>query len=221
MKARSGAHPAVRQLRQRGFNAEEGGEAPRLLFWDGEVHLKNHYTKEDRSYCLSRHPCHPTPPEMTAKEWVSTINTNTMTRDPICGMTVNPDSALHAERDGETQYFCSEDCREQFMAAPVGGPRAGPCVVVIFGASGDLTKRKLLPALCNLVASGLMAEDFVICMMGDTTLFHRADMVEAAWKMAEPILTTWANEPGTALPDYSPGTWGPPEAGNLHPWQSR
>ena len=190
MKARSGAHPAVQQPRQRGFNAEEGGEAPRLLFWDGEVHLKNHYTKEDRSYCLSRHPCHPTPPEMTAKEWVSTINTNTMTRDPICGMTVNPDSALHAERDGETQYFCSEDCREQFMAAPVGGPRAGPCVVVIFGASGDLTKRKLLPALCNLVASGLMAEDFVICMMGDTTLFHRADMVEAAWKMAEPILTT-------------------------------
>ena len=32
-----------------------------------------------------------------------------------------------------------------------GGERPGdPCTIVIFGASGDLTKRKLLPALYNL-----------------------------------------------------------------------
>ncbi len=31
---------------------------------------------------------------------------------------------------------------------------APPCTVVIFGASGDLAKRKLIPALCNLVACG-------------------------------------------------------------------
>jgi glucose-6-phosphate 1-dehydrogenase len=30
-----------------------------------------------------------------------------------------------------------------------------PCIVVIFGASGDLTKRKLLPALYHLEQSGL------------------------------------------------------------------
>ncbi|MGH9567167.1 MAG: hypothetical protein ACRD4I_14370, partial [Candidatus Angelobacter sp.] len=34
--------------------------------------------------------------------------------------------------------------------APSGSPRqAGPCVMVIFGATGDLTARKLLPALYN------------------------------------------------------------------------
>ena len=32
----------------------------------------------------------------------------------------------------------------------------GPCAVVIFGATGDLTRRKLLPALYNLKATGLL-----------------------------------------------------------------
>ncbi|HWZ52400.1 MAG TPA: glucose-6-phosphate dehydrogenase, partial [Granulicella sp.] len=37
-----------------------------------------------------------------------------------------------------------------------------PCVVVIFGASGDLTKRKLLPALYHLEQAGLLPEDFAV-----------------------------------------------------------
>src|SRR5947208_13011751 len=37
-----------------------------------------------------------------------------------------------------------------------------PCVVVIFGASGDLTKRKLLPALFHLEQSGLLPKDFAV-----------------------------------------------------------
>jgi glucose-6-phosphate 1-dehydrogenase len=37
-----------------------------------------------------------------------------------------------------------------------------PCVVVIFGASGDLTKRKLLPALYHLQQSGLLPKDFAV-----------------------------------------------------------
>jgi glucose-6-phosphate 1-dehydrogenase len=37
-----------------------------------------------------------------------------------------------------------------------------PCIVVIFGASGDLTKRKLLPALYHLQQGGLLAEDFAV-----------------------------------------------------------
>jgi glucose-6-phosphate 1-dehydrogenase len=89
-----------------------------------------------------------------------------MTRDPICGMTVNPDHALHAQRDGQMYYFCSDECRQQFQNASAVSQRAGPCVIVIFGASGDLTKRKLLPSLCNLVASGLLAEDFAIIGVG-------------------------------------------------------
>jgi len=35
-------------------------------------------------------------------------------------------------------------------------PNADPCVVVIFGATGDLTRRKLMPALCRLCAAGCL-----------------------------------------------------------------
>ena len=37
-----------------------------------------------------------------------------------------------------------------------------PCIVVIFGASGDLTKRKLLPALYHLDQAGLLPRDFAV-----------------------------------------------------------
>lgn len=37
-----------------------------------------------------------------------------------------------------------------------------PCVIVIFGASGDLTKRKLMPALFNLMKEGSLPQNFVI-----------------------------------------------------------
>src|SRR5438445_11945813 len=39
---------------------------------------------------------------------------------------------------------------------------AGPCAVVIFGASGDLTQRKLLPALVNLARDNLLPRDFAV-----------------------------------------------------------
>ena len=39
---------------------------------------------------------------------------------------------------------------------------AGPCLMVIFGASGDLTKRKLIPAICNLAATNLLPARFAI-----------------------------------------------------------
>src|SRR6202171_1704897 len=41
-------------------------------------------------------------------------------------------------------------------------PVAAPCVMVIFGATGDLTKRKLIPALCNLAADNLLSKQFAI-----------------------------------------------------------
>jgi glucose-6-phosphate 1-dehydrogenase len=39
---------------------------------------------------------------------------------------------------------------------------AGPCVMVIFGATGDLTKRKLIPALLNLAQQDVLSENFAI-----------------------------------------------------------
>jgi glucose-6-phosphate 1-dehydrogenase len=42
------------------------------------------------------------------------------------------------------------------------GQPADPCVMVIFGASGDLTKRKLIPALCNLAQNRLLPQHFAV-----------------------------------------------------------
>src|SRR5438128_1367914 len=39
---------------------------------------------------------------------------------------------------------------------------ADPCTIVILGAGGDLTRRKLLPALCNLRSHGLLPKDFAL-----------------------------------------------------------
>jgi P-type Cu+ transporter len=47
-----------------------------------------------------------------------------MTKDPICGMTVDEATALRAERDGQTFYFCSEHCRKKFLSTPAGSKPA-------------------------------------------------------------------------------------------------
>ena len=39
---------------------------------------------------------------------------------------------------------------------------ASPCVMVIFGATGDLTKRKLIPALLNLAQDKILSDRFAI-----------------------------------------------------------
>jgi P-type Cu+ transporter len=38
--------------------------------------------------------------------------------DPVCGMTVDPRTARHAEYQGATYYFCSEACRSKFLTDP-------------------------------------------------------------------------------------------------------
>ena len=42
------------------------------------------------------------------------------------------------------------------------GRPADPCVMVIFGAGGDLTGRKLIPALYNLAKAELLSREFAI-----------------------------------------------------------
>src|SRR5215469_16936393 len=46
------------------------------------------------------------------------------------------------------------------------GRPSDPCVMVIFGAAGDLTKRKLIPALCNLASANLLSQQFAIVGFG-------------------------------------------------------
>jgi glucose-6-phosphate 1-dehydrogenase len=53
------------------------------------------------------------------------------------------------------------------------------------------------------------------CMIGDATLFQRADMVEASWRIVNPILDVWNAIPARSFPNYKAGTWGPKESDDL------
>jgi len=50
---------------------------------------------------------------------------------------------------------------------------AGPCVMVVFGAGGDLTRRKLVPALINLRRGNLLTDDTRVVAMSRPYLVVR------------------------------------------------
>ena len=52
-------------------------------------------------------------------------------------------------------------------------------------------------------------------LLGDASLFTRADEVEAAWRIVDPIMESWLAGPEPQLPNYAAGTWGPEEADAL------
>jgi glucose-6-phosphate 1-dehydrogenase len=53
------------------------------------------------------------------------------------------------------------------------------------------------------------------CMIGDATLFQRADNIEAGWQAVQPILDAWANNAPKDLPNYVAGSDGPAAADEL------
>src|SRR3982074_1958855 len=56
----------------------------------------------------------------------------------------------------------SVSTRDGEIILPLHQPPAPPCVIVIFGASGDLTHRKLIPALFDLFKAGLLSKNFAV-----------------------------------------------------------
>lgn len=53
------------------------------------------------------------------------------------------------------------------------------------------------------------------CLIGDATLFQRADQVEAAWSLVEPVLQGWRNTNPRHFPNYAAGSEGPIAANDL------
>ena len=51
-------------------------------------------------------------------------------------------------------------------------------------------------------------------MLGDQTLFMRADMVEEGWRIVQPVLDSWAQKT-SGIPQYASGGDGPAEADEL------
>jgi glucose-6-phosphate 1-dehydrogenase len=52
-------------------------------------------------------------------------------------------------------------------------------------------------------------------LVGDSTLFHRTDLVEAAWRIVTPILDLWSRQPARDFPNYAAGSDGPQAADEL------
>jgi glucose-6-phosphate 1-dehydrogenase len=53
------------------------------------------------------------------------------------------------------------------------------------------------------------------CLIGDASLFQRADTVEAAWRAVQGVLDSWARVPGDEFPNYAAGSAGPDAADRL------
>jgi glucose-6-phosphate 1-dehydrogenase len=52
-------------------------------------------------------------------------------------------------------------------------------------------------------------------MEGNQTLFARADWIEEAWRIVDPLVGRWEEEPASDFPNYGAGSWGPPAADEL------
>jgi glucose-6-phosphate 1-dehydrogenase len=80
-----------------------------------------------------------------------------------------------------TDNTAAQVTRSAGAEAPETSPPSEPCVMLVFGASGDLTKRLLVPALYNLACDGLLNEHFALlgtAMDPLTTESFRAKMSE-------------------------------------------
>jgi glucose-6-phosphate 1-dehydrogenase len=52
-------------------------------------------------------------------------------------------------------------------------------------------------------------------LLGDASLFTRADEVETAWSIVTPIIEAWSQEAAPDFPNYEAGSWGPDAADEL------
>src|SRR5262245_45778264 len=65
------------------------------------------------------------------------------------------------------------EAKEPQHATNTGQERTSdPCVMVIFGASGDLTKRKLIPALYNLAREHFLSREFAVVGIARRPMTH-------------------------------------------------
>jgi len=91
--------------------------------------------------------------------------------------------------------------------------------IEIDGVAMDFSYRDFFEPLTSVGYETLIYD----CLIGDATLFQRADTVEAAWSAVEPVLDAWAARPPGDFPNYAAGSSGPKAADRLlardrHAW---
>ncbi len=99
---------------------------------------------------------------------------------------------------------------DEGIALEFAAKRPGP-VVKLSTVSMDFAYKTYFKIAANTGYETLIYD----CMIGDPTLFQRADTVEAGWQAAQPILEAWANNPPPDFPNYAAGSSGPAAADEL------
>lgn len=99
---------------------------------------------------------------------------------------------------------------EEGIALEFAAKRPGP-TVTLSTASMDFCYKTFFKIAPNTGYETLLYD----CMIGDATLFQRADNVEAGWRAVQPILEEWANTRPTDFPNYAAGGNGPAAADEL------
>jgi glucose-6-phosphate 1-dehydrogenase len=83
--------------------------------------------------------------------------------------------------------------------------------IEINGVAMDFAYRDYFPPLASVGYETLIYD----CLIGDATLFQRADTVEAAWCAVQGLLDAWARAPADDFPNYAAGSAGPADADRL------
>jgi glucose-6-phosphate 1-dehydrogenase len=83
--------------------------------------------------------------------------------------------------------------------------------IKIDGVDMDFAYRDFFPPIASVGYETLIYD----CLIGDATLFQRADTVEAAWCALQGLLDDWAHTPAGDFPNYAAGSAGPEAADRL------
>jgi glucose-6-phosphate 1-dehydrogenase len=99
---------------------------------------------------------------------------------------------------------------DEGIALEFAAKRPGP-TVTLSSVSMDFAYKSYFKAAPNTGYETLIYD----CMIGDATLFQRADNVELGWQAVQPILDAWADNPPRDFPNYVAGGSGPAAADDL------
>jgi glucose-6-phosphate 1-dehydrogenase len=115
---------------------------------------------------------------------------------PVAGLTPN-DLTLHIQPD-------------EGVSLRFGAKTPGPVMKV-----GDVEMTFAYEDYFKIAPSTGYETLIYDCMIGDATLFQRADAIEAGWRIVQPMLDLWAQNCSEPLPAYAAGGEGPAEAAAL------
>jgi glucose-6-phosphate 1-dehydrogenase len=99
---------------------------------------------------------------------------------------------------------------DEGIALEFAAKRPGP-TVVLDSVSMDFCYQTYFKTPPNTGYETLLYD----CMIGDATLFQRADNIEAGWAAVQPMLDAWAHNAPSDFPNYAAGTDGPLAADEL------